>query len=384
MAALLGGTATYGAVEPGLNNEVFNENPDDPAAEQRRFNFFDYAADGQINGALTMNELKMLSRILLPSPDAGVITDRQRASANGWLVAPTAQRNFVQLQHMLPTFEWVPAAALKRFRNISPAKFGVDQGLPPGNSFPLYTLFDASVPATKSGASTSVVTASKSAMINGANITVNWLANVPTMSTASPTTAPTTKTTEPSTLSPAGTVTPNGTGTPGATAPASTAPGSSTAPGTTIPSTPTPGTSTSTPAVSATPPAASTQPDQSSTVLNAMLSLAGALPSSSPVTPGTLASLIQNNLMGATPPTGSPAAASTSPAVASATASSPPVSTPAASTPPATPAAATAPVSEPTGSTKKVKRAEKAKPKSGNSVSKFFDRLGNSINKAFG
>ena len=50
MAALLGGTATYSAVEPGLNNEVFNENPDDPAAEQRRFNFFDYAADGQLNG----------------------------------------------------------------------------------------------------------------------------------------------------------------------------------------------------------------------------------------------------------------------------------------------------------------------------------------------
>ena len=66
MAALLGGTATYSAVEPGINNEVFNENPDDPAAEQRRFNFFDYAADGQLNGSITMNELKMLSRILLP------------------------------------------------------------------------------------------------------------------------------------------------------------------------------------------------------------------------------------------------------------------------------------------------------------------------------
>ncbi len=88
MAALLGGTATYSAVEPGLNNEVFNENPDDPAAEQRRFNFFDYAADGQFNGSITMNELKMLSRILLPSPDAYAITDRQRASANGFLLDP--------------------------------------------------------------------------------------------------------------------------------------------------------------------------------------------------------------------------------------------------------------------------------------------------------
>ena len=103
MAALLGGTATYSAVEPGLNNEVFNENPDDPAAEQRRFNFFDYAADGQLNGSITMNELKMLSRILLPAPDAYTITDRQRASANGFLLDPTAQRNFVALQRTLPT-----------------------------------------------------------------------------------------------------------------------------------------------------------------------------------------------------------------------------------------------------------------------------------------
>ena len=144
MAALLGGTATYSAVEPGINNEVFNENPDDPAAEQRRFNFFDYAADGQLNGSITMNELKMLSRILLPPPDAYTITDRQRASANGFLLDPTAQRNFVALQHILPTFEWVPKSAVKKYRNISPMKFGVDKGVPPGFTFPLYTLFDPS------------------------------------------------------------------------------------------------------------------------------------------------------------------------------------------------------------------------------------------------
>ena len=64
MAALLGGTATYSAVEPGLNNEVFFENPDDPGAEQRRFNFFDYAADGQLNGSVTVNEYKMLGKNL--------------------------------------------------------------------------------------------------------------------------------------------------------------------------------------------------------------------------------------------------------------------------------------------------------------------------------
>ena len=100
MAALLGGTATYGPVEAGVNNEVFNENPDQPGAEQRRFNFFDYAADGQLNGSITINEFKMLGRTLLPSPDAYTIIDRQRASANGFLLAPSTPRNFVALQHL--------------------------------------------------------------------------------------------------------------------------------------------------------------------------------------------------------------------------------------------------------------------------------------------
>ena len=136
MAALLGGTATYGAVQPGINNEVFNENPDDPAAEQRRFNFFDYAADGQLNGSVTINEYKMLGRILLPSPDAYAITDRQRASANGFLLNPTAQRDFVALQHTLPTYQWVSAAQVKKYRNISPAQFGVDQNQTPGTYLP--------------------------------------------------------------------------------------------------------------------------------------------------------------------------------------------------------------------------------------------------------
>ncbi len=206
MAALLGGTATYSAVEPGLNNEVFNENPDDPAAEQRRFNFFDYAADGQLNGSITMNELRMLSRILLPSPDAYTITDRQRASANGWLLAPTAQRNFVALQHTLPTFEWVSKRQVAKYRNISPAKFGVDQGIPPGYTFPLYTLFDAT-PASPTTSTTTqttqqntVVAASKSAVVGGVSITVDWLSN--------DSSAPTPTTTTPSTLTPAGTTTP--------------------------------------------------------------------------------------------------------------------------------------------------------------------------------
>src|SRR5262249_21351516 len=186
MAALLGGTATYSAVEPGVNNLVFNENPDDPAALQRRFNFFDYAADGQLNGSITINELKMLSRTLLPAPDAYNITDRQRASANGFLLDPTAQRNLVALQRILPKFEWVPKSAVKNYRNISPAKFKVDLGKPPGFSFPLYTLFD---PARSKSSTTQpkVVAASKSALINGVNLTVNWLSAAPTATTTTTT-----------------------------------------------------------------------------------------------------------------------------------------------------------------------------------------------------
>ncbi len=180
MAALLGGTATYSAVQPGLNNEVFNENPDQPAAEQRRFNFFNYAVDGELTGGITINQYKMLSRILLPSPDAYTITDRQRASANGFLLAPTTPRNFIVIQHTQPSFLWVPPSAVKKYRNISPARFHVGRGQRPGTYFPLYTLFSPTVQA--SGNSTppqTVVTKSKSANVNGVPITVNWVTDIP-------------------------------------------------------------------------------------------------------------------------------------------------------------------------------------------------------------
>ena len=101
----------------------------------------------------------MLSRILLPSPDAYAITDRQRASANGFLLAPTAQRNFVALQHTLPQYQWVPKSAVKKYRNISPARFGVARGLPAGTYFPLYTLFDPTSTTSTSGSSQTQVVA---------------------------------------------------------------------------------------------------------------------------------------------------------------------------------------------------------------------------------
>ena len=181
--------------QPGLNNEVFNENPDDPAAEQRRFNFFDYAADGQLNGSVTINEFKMLGRILLPSPDAYTITDRQRASANGFLLAPTAQRNFVALQHTLPTYQWVSAAQVKKYRNVSPAQFGVGQNQTPGTYLPLYTLFD-----TVRRGSAVVRRATRRSCRHrevptsvASNVTVDWLSAVPSSPTSTPTSTGTSK-----------------------------------------------------------------------------------------------------------------------------------------------------------------------------------------------
>ena len=97
MARLLGGTSTYAQPETGLNNAVFNENPDQPAALQRRFNYFDYLANGQLQGGISINSFKMLATTLLPQPDSYVIIDRQRASANGFLVAPLAQREHCEL-----------------------------------------------------------------------------------------------------------------------------------------------------------------------------------------------------------------------------------------------------------------------------------------------
>lgn len=129
------GTATHGLT-------LFNEQPDQPDVLQRRFNFFDYAADGQLNGSVTIEQLKQLSHTLLPTPDAFAINDRQRSSANGWLLDPEAQRNYTDLQSILPQYEFVPRSALLRYRNISPARFKIDRGLQPGTTFPVFTLFD--------------------------------------------------------------------------------------------------------------------------------------------------------------------------------------------------------------------------------------------------
>src|SRR5262249_35194828 len=113
-------------------------------------------------------------------------------------------RNFIALQSTLPQFQWVPPSAVAKYRGISPAKFGVNTGAIPGTVFPLYTLFDPAQPAA--APTNTVVAASKTAFVDGSNITVNWLAAVPSGNIS--TTTSSTSTTTPSTQSAAGTVAP--------------------------------------------------------------------------------------------------------------------------------------------------------------------------------
>jgi len=359
MAALLGGTASYAAVQPGINNQVFNENPDDPAAEQRRFNFFDYAADGQLNGAITINEFKMLARTLLPSPDAYAIVDRQRASANGFLVAPTAQRNLVALQRILPKFQWVPKSAVKKYRNISVAKFGVDQGIQPGFTFPLYTLFDPAATSTStsqsSSSQTSVLSASKTAVINGVPIKVDWFTNVPsTTNSATTTTAPAT--------------TPNSTSTPNQ-------PGSLTPTGTLTTNTQT----TSTPATSTASTSGTTSGSTVPVAGQGAQTVIDAFDAALGQTAGTgqLAAQLGTTLGNVTSTTTTPANNSNSLAPAGTGVNQGSAASTTAST--SSTSTSTAPAA---ASTKKVSKA--TKPKSSGGMSNFFSKLGNSIKKAFG
>ncbi len=187
MARLLGGTSTYAQPEAGINNTVFNENPDQPAALQRRFNYFDYLANGQLQGGISISSFKMLANTLLPQPDAYVIVDRQRASANGFLVAPLAQRNIVEIQHLLPKFMFVPASAIKKYRNLSPANFGVNRNEKPGTALPFYSLFGGS-------GSVSVTTGTpvvETGTVNGQTFSVSMVPLLPASSSSTSTTSTT-------------------------------------------------------------------------------------------------------------------------------------------------------------------------------------------------
>jgi hypothetical protein len=138
MARLLGGTART----PGTS-AFFNTGADQPDVLQRRFNFFDFASDGQLNGMITIDQLKLLSHNLLPLPDQYTIVDRQRASANGFLLDPEADRNFKELQHLKPSYQFVPKSVVARYHNISPGIFGVNRGSVPLRSSPFYAAYDA-------------------------------------------------------------------------------------------------------------------------------------------------------------------------------------------------------------------------------------------------
>ncbi|MEO6809754.1 MAG: S8 family serine peptidase [Isosphaeraceae bacterium] len=160
MARMLGGTGRTGNVSvngvspdlafaqttiiTGSGQTALGETPDQPDALQRRFNLLDYAADGQLNGGVTLDQLRVLAHTLLPAPDAFSVVDRQRASVNGYLLDPKPFRNYSDLQHLKPTYAFVPPYQLRRFRNISPARFGVNRGIPARLQNPAYTLFDKS------------------------------------------------------------------------------------------------------------------------------------------------------------------------------------------------------------------------------------------------
>jgi hypothetical protein len=137
MARLLGGTAAI----PAAGSTVFGETPDDPAALQRRYNFFDYAADGKLNGAISIQQYQMLAKTLLPAPDQFAIVDRQANAHTGYLLSPLPNRDYANLGHIKPTFAWVPPRIVKRYRLISPDKFHVDRGVPLSTANPPFTLF---------------------------------------------------------------------------------------------------------------------------------------------------------------------------------------------------------------------------------------------------
>src|SRR5262249_25424215 len=127
--------------------------------------------DGQLNGSVTIAEFKMLAHTLLPLPDAYVINDRQRASANGFLVDPNGKRNFQDLQHLLPTFEFVPKGALLKYRNISPNRFGINRLRrnvdTPNAQFPIWTLF------SDAGVQSGVITTSQNKSQSGSGTSGN-------------------------------------------------------------------------------------------------------------------------------------------------------------------------------------------------------------------
>ncbi len=155
MARLLGGTARIPSSSTATDQflseifagpydfTLFGENPDQPDVLQRRYNFFDYNSDGILNGAISINQFKLLAHSLLPSPTAFSVVDRQRSSTNGYLDNPNVPRNYVALQHLQPTYQFVSKFQIQKYTKISPDRFGVARNVTPSTlTFPVYQLFD--------------------------------------------------------------------------------------------------------------------------------------------------------------------------------------------------------------------------------------------------
>ena len=192
MARLLGGTATF-----TVGATAANDVPNPAGALSRRFNFFDYASDGQLNGFITMDQIKVLAQNLLPSPSSFSIIDRTRASANSYLLDPQAVRNYNTITTL--NYNWVYAArtqwqsTLKKFSGFSPAQYGVNKGQNDRTN-PTYVLFDGAPPKVTAKAA-SKPSSSGSANSNPVVTTTN---SIPVKTGAAATSTPTTPSATPS------------------------------------------------------------------------------------------------------------------------------------------------------------------------------------------
>jgi subtilisin family serine protease len=142
------------------------EQPDQPDALARRFVFFDWVADGKLDGVVSLDQYTMLAHTLLPAPDSFAVSNRIGGSTGGFLVDADAVRNISDLQRLLPSYAFASGRGpWKRYLNpnFSPNRFGINRGVPSLNQTPVYTLFDPSatekVKKARSQASTPKYTA---------------------------------------------------------------------------------------------------------------------------------------------------------------------------------------------------------------------------------
>ena len=173
MARLLGGTSTTALPEVALNNTTCNENPDQPAVLQRRFNYFDYLANGQLQGGISIQSFKMLSRTLFPCP---IVRDRRPAAGLGQRLPRRPDRPAkLRLAAAAPAELYVGAevgeGVVEVAGPVSQRLAGtvrIDRNVRPGTTFPLYTLF-AVGPVADTQAGETVVKTNK---VGGQSISV--------------------------------------------------------------------------------------------------------------------------------------------------------------------------------------------------------------------